>query len=98
MTATYRNPFQAGSATASALSDSSGVFTFDNPDSVELVVKVLDACGIGSGFWVFAAGLTDQEVFLTVIDTKTNEVRTYANPIGTKFVTVTDTAAFSTCP
>ena len=50
MTAIYRSPFASGAATAAGLSDSSGLFTFDNPDSVELVVKVLDACGIGSGF------------------------------------------------
>jgi streptogramin lyase len=97
-TATFSNPHGSGAASAASLSNSSGFFTFDNPDSVELVVKVLDACSIGSGFWVFAAGLTDQEVLLTVTDTATDEVRTYANPLGTKFVTVTDTAAFSTCP
>ena len=98
VTASYRNPRQSGPAAARNLSNSSGFFTFDNPDSVELVVKVLDACTIGSGFWVFAAGLTDQEVLLTVTDTATDKARTYANPLGTKFVTVTDTSAFFACP
>jgi streptogramin lyase len=97
-TATYRNRYGSGPAVGTMLSDSSGLFTFDNPDSIELVVKVLNACSFGQGFWAFAAGLTDQEVTLTVTDTVTNEFRTYTNPLGTAFVTVTDTAAFSTCP
>jgi streptogramin lyase len=97
-TATYRNPLGSGAAAAHGLSDSSGFFTFDNPDSVELVVKVLNACSFTPNIWVFAAGLTNQEVLLTVTDTKTRDVQTYSNPLGTTFVTVTDTTAFSTCP
>lgn len=97
VSATYRNQGGSGTAKAISLSDSSGFFTFDNPDSVELVVKVLNACSFTPNIWVFAGGLTNQEVTLTVTDTKTGAVRTYFNPLGTTFVTVTDTAAFSTC-
>jgi len=96
--ASYRSFYGSGKARAIARSDSSGYFTFENPDSVELVVKVLDACRFGGGVWVFAAGLTDQEVALIVTDTETGQVRRYSNPLGTTFVTVTDTSAFSTCP
>ncbi|HTO87142.1 MAG TPA: hypothetical protein VMR54_06385 [Thermoanaerobaculia bacterium] len=97
-TATYRNQLDSGTAKAEAISDSSGFFVFDNPDSVELVVKVLNGCGFTiPNFWVFAAGLTDQETTLTVTDRMTGAIRTYFNPLGNTFVTVTDTAAFSTC-
>jgi hypothetical protein len=42
------------------------------------VVKVLDGCNFTPNFWVFAAGLTDQEVLLTVTDTKTGATQIYA--------------------
>jgi len=99
VSATYRNRNGSGAGTAAALSNSSGFFTFGDPDNVELVVKVLDACALSpSNYWVFAAGLTNQETNLTVTDTKTGDRRTYANTLGTTFVTITDTGAFSACP
>ncbi|HTO87140.1 MAG TPA: hypothetical protein VMR54_06375 [Thermoanaerobaculia bacterium] len=97
-TATYRNGIGSGTATAVAISDATGFFTFDDADSAELVVKVLNACSFSPYIWVFVGGLTDQETTLSVTDTKTGVIRTYSNPLGTTFVTVTDTAAFSTCP
>ena len=36
-------------------------------------------------YWVFAAGLTNVEVTLTVTDLETQEVRTYTNPLGVAF-------------
>ncbi len=98
VTADYRNQFGSGAGTAVSLSDATGFYTFDNPDSVELVVKVLNACSFTPNIWVFAGGLTDQEVNLIVTDTRTNTQRIYFSPLGTKFVTVTDTSAFATCP
>jgi streptogramin lyase len=97
-TATYRSSFGSGDATAVGISDAAGFFTFSDPDSAELVVKVLDACAFSPYVWVFVGGLTNQETTLTVTDTKTGVNRTYFNPLGTTFVTVTDTAAFAACP
>jgi len=57
----------------------------------------MNACGI-NGYWVFAGGLTDVRVTLTVTDTQTGAVKTYTNPIGTPFQPIQDTSAFSTCP
>jgi hypothetical protein len=67
---------------------------------VEAVVKVLDACSFPGAprFWVFAAGLTNVEVVLTVTDTATGAVKTYTNPLNRAFQPVQDTAAFATCP
>ena len=88
----------SGDANAILPSADSGEFWFFNPGNTELLVKVLDACDAFGGFWVFAAGLTDVEVTLTVTDTQTNEERVYTNPLGGAFQPVLDTAAFATCP
>ncbi|MEO1083241.1 MAG: carboxypeptidase-like regulatory domain-containing protein, partial [Acidobacteriota bacterium] len=67
--------------------------------NIELIVKVLDACGEPfDRFWVFAAGLTNVEVRLQVTDTVTGEVRVYLNPQDQPFQPIQDTAAFKTCP
>jgi len=98
VTATYSNQFGGGAAKAIVVSDATGFFTFDNPASVELVVKVLDACSFSPDFWVFLGGLTNQQATVSARDTKTGQIRTYFNPLGTTFVTVADTSAFATCP
>ena len=75
----------------------SGYFWFFEPDNVELAVKTLNGCGINGHYWLFAGGLTDVEVTLTVTDTVSGEIRTYASPLGQVFQPITDTAAFPTC-
>jgi hypothetical protein len=80
--------------------DDSGSFWFFSPENSELVVKVLDACDLAGSnrFWVFAAGLTNVEVTLTVTDTRTGQVREYENELGEPFQPILDTSAFATCP
>lgn len=89
--------FQAGSASGTAsvvkLTDETGYLWFFDPKNVEAVVKVLDACGLNNHFWVFAGGLTDVNVVLTVTDTQTGNVKTYTNPQGTAFRPIQDTNA-----
>jgi hypothetical protein len=46
---------------------------------------------------VFAGGLTDVEVTLTVRDSETGKVTSYHNPQGTPYQPVQDTSAFATC-
>jgi hypothetical protein len=59
----------------------------------------LDACSGSSGYyWVFAGGLTNVHVGLTITDTFTGVVRTYTNPQNTAFQPIQDTSAFATCP
>jgi len=84
-------------ASAVAITADTGYFTFLNPNNVEIVAKVVNACGLGS-FWVFAAGLTNQGVGIRVRDTQTGEIKEYINPIGRPFPPLQDTAAFATCP
>jgi hypothetical protein len=79
------------------LTSDTGSFWFFSPTNVETVVKVLDGCGVDSSFWVFAGGLTNVDVVMTVTDTQTGAVRTYTNPQGSAFLPIQDTAAFAAC-
>ncbi len=98
--AKWQTDTDAGDATAILASGLSGEFWFFNPANTELIVKVLDACDDPdfNSFWVFAAGLTNVDVTLTVTDTATNTSREYRNDLGENFQAVLDTAAFSACP
>ena len=80
-----------------AVSDTadSGRFWFFDADNTELVVKVLDGCGVNDRYWVFASGLTDVEVLVTVSDTQTGQTRRYFNPRGKAFLPVQDIEAFA---
>jgi hypothetical protein len=80
------------------LTPESGYFWFFDPSNVELVVKVLDACAIGSGPWFFGAGMTTVGVQLKVTDTLSGAVKNYGSASGTPFPPILDTSAFSDCP
>jgi hypothetical protein len=89
----------SGDGSAVSLTSDSGYFWFFNASNVELIVKVLNACALPGGkFWVFAGGLTNVGVTLTVTDSQSFTTQTYTNPAGTAFVAVQDTSAFATCP
>ena len=80
------------------LTGDTGAFWFFSPSNVEVVVKVLNGCGLNSRYWTFAGGLTDVNVILTVTDTQTGAVKTYINPEGIPFEPIQDTNAFTSCP
>ena len=89
-----------GSGHAVKLTGDSGYFWFFDAANIELVVKVLNGCGIGDGaYWVFGAGLTNVQVVLNVKDEQTGVIYTSTNPQGVAFVPVQDTNAFpNSCP
>jgi hypothetical protein len=88
-----------GPGQAVPMSADTGNFWFFGADNVELVVKVLNGCALPNpSYWVFASGLTNVGVDLTVTDTKTGIAKTYRNPVNQPFVAIQDTAAFATCP
>jgi hypothetical protein len=97
--AEWRTPQgRTGRARAVPLTADTGYFWFFGEANVEAVVKVLDACtGANPRFWVFAAGLTNVEVDLTVADTIAGTTRAYHNVLRTPFQPIQDTAAFATC-
>jgi hypothetical protein len=93
--AAWRTPQgAAGTATAFQATDDAGTFTFFSGNNLELVTKVVDACGLLGKVWFFASGLTNVGVDITVTDTFTGQARTYHNPVGTPFQPILDTAAF----
>lgn len=99
VTARWRTPQgTSGAGQAVSLTEDTGYFWFFNADNVEVIVKVLDVCiPPFDRFWVFAGGLTNVEVELTVRDTVTGAVKTYTNELGEPFQPIQDTDAFL-CP
>ncbi len=88
-----------GSGTPVKLTDDSGYFWFFDPSNIEIVLKVLNGCGLNNAYWVFAAGLTNVGVDLQITDTQTGIVYDKHNPVGTAYAPVQDTSAFPTsCP
>lgn len=88
---------RTGSGHPLALTGDTGTFWFFDAANLEMVVKALDGCGVNGSFWIFAGGLTNVQVDLTVTDTAAGTVRTYRNPQGAAFQPIQDTRAFSTC-
>jgi hypothetical protein len=95
--------FDAGSAGAGAaqvvkLTSDTGYLWFFASSNVEAVIKVLNGCGLNSHYWVFAGGLTNVKVVITVTDTLHGTSQTYRNPSNTIFQPIQETSAFATCP
>jgi len=87
-----------GSPVPAAVSPDSAVLWFFDPSNWEMLVKVLDGCGLNQRVWVFAAATTNVAYTLTVTDTITGKFKTYQNPAGQAAAAITDTDAFATCP
>ena len=87
-----------GAGQAVELTPDTGYFWIFDAANVEVVIKLLNACGFNDRYWAFIAGLTDVEIDLIVEDTQESVVRMYESPLGAAFDPVTDTSAFDTCP
>jgi hypothetical protein len=98
VSATYSTGTSSGQASALKLTADSGYLTFFNASNIEVVIKVLDACGLNSRYWVYAGGLTNVNTVITVRDTKTGTVKTYTNPANTPFQPIQDSGALAVCP
>ncbi len=96
---TWKTPDgHTGAGQAVPLTADTGYFWFFDAANVEMVIKVLNACGYNSRFWVYAGGLTNVQANVTVTDTMTGAAKTYINPQGTPFKPIQDVSAFATCP
>jgi hypothetical protein len=98
VTAHWETATQSGTATGVALTDDTGYLWFFGADNVEVVVKVINGCGLNHAYWFFAGGLTNVKVDITVTDTAHGISKTYHNLQNTAFQPIQDTAAFVTCP
>jgi hypothetical protein len=94
----WQSTSASGAGTAIPGTSDTGQFWFFNASNVEMVIKVLNGCGINNRYWVFAGGLTDVSVTMTVTDMKNGTVKTYQNPQKTPFKPIQDVLAFATCP
>ena len=95
--ASYDSAAATGDGSAVGLTTDTGYFWFFSPSNVEIVVKVINGCGVNANYWVFAGGLTDVGVTLTVSDTQTGVTRSYRNVRGTAFLPLQRTADFGVC-
>ena len=75
--------------------DDSGLFRFFDPENWEILIKVLDGCGINGRMWVLGASTTDLGYRIVVTDTVTGESRSYENEPGRPAPAIVDTEAFS---
>ena len=73
----------------------SGLFRFFDPLNWEILIKVLDGCGINGRMWVLGASTTDLGYRILVTDTVTDESRSYVNEPGQPAPAIVDTEAFS---
>jgi virginiamycin B lyase len=74
-----------------------GLFWFFSADNPEMLIKVLDGCGVNRRFWIFYAAGTNVGFTVTVTDTQTGMQKTYTNALGTAAPPVQDTSALP-CP
>ncbi|HEV2062981.1 MAG TPA: trypsin-like peptidase domain-containing protein, partial [Thermoanaerobaculia bacterium] len=98
VTAAWQTATASGDGMGVQQTPDTGYFWFFNNANVEMVVKVLNGCSTNNRYWVFAGGLTNVRVAVSVTDTQNGNVRTYVNPINVPFQPIQDTAAFATCP
>ncbi|HUP24375.1 MAG TPA: hypothetical protein VNB06_15695 [Thermoanaerobaculia bacterium] len=70
----------------------SSLFWFFSPDNWEMLLKVLDGCGINDHWWVFFAAATNVGYEVVVSDDELGSV-TYTNPLGKLAPAVTDIGA-----
>ncbi len=95
----FRTPQgQMGMGVAEQIRDFSGTFSFFNPDNLEMLVKVIDACALNDRFWLFYGATTNVEFNLLVTDTLRNVTQVYPNPLNSPAPPIQDTDAFATCP
>ena len=86
----------AGSVVHEGTNDS-GLFTFFNLENWEVLIKVLDGCGVNGHVWVYGASTTDLGYSIRVTDTVTGVVKEYRNDPGLPAPAITDATAFQAC-
>jgi streptogramin lyase len=100
-TVTFNSGTQSGNGTAIDLTSlgvtQGGMFWFFGQDNPEMLIKVLNGCGVNNEYWIFYAATTNVGFNVTVTDIQSGNKKTYSNTIGTAAVPVQDTSALA-CP
>lgn len=94
----WQTATDTGDATVQVRNPGSGIFSFFDPNNWEVMLKVINACGFNSRWWVFTASGTNVFYKLSVYDTVGSAQKIYINWAGPPAPAVTDTDAFATCP
>lgn len=86
-----------------AHNDIYGIFSIPaitgNASNPEVIVKMVDASGIGQNYWVFYAALTDLNYTLAVKESATGRTKSYSDAkVGTTVCGKFDTAGFEFTP
>lgn len=91
---------QTGIAFGCQMTRSAGYFFFFDRGNVEIPLKMLNACfgGNPASHWVFAAGLTNFGVEISIFDLATGVRKSYLNPTGRTFVSIIDQQTPFPCP
>ncbi len=76
----------------------SGLFSSSSQEEPELLLSVLDRCGVNGHYWLSLASATDLELTVRVRDTLTGRTRVYSNPAGSTPASLRDVEAFDACP
>jgi len=97
--ALWQTESASGNGTVASFTTSdSGIFWFFAASNWEVVVKVLNGCGVNNRWWVFTSGLTNQHYELEVTDYKSAITKRYFNYQGVIAPQTQDVDAFATCP
>jgi chitinase len=99
VTVAYASATQSGNGTAIPLTDlgiaDGGLFWFFSAADPEMLVKIINGCGLNDSFWLFYAAGTNVGLTVQVTDTKTGQQLAFTNPLGTAAPPVQDTSAFA---
>ncbi len=85
----------SGTMGHNVLSANNAAFYFQDNTNLELFVKMLNACGANGTYWVFASGLTNQGIEVTIEDSLSDRTLTISNPLGRLFPSFVSTTANS---
>jgi hypothetical protein len=95
VTVDWASTVTAGQGNRVPLTSDTGSFWFFSSNNLEVFVKIVDGRGFNGHFWVYASGLTNVEVTLTITDTLTGATWTRHSPYGTALPPFQDIEAFA---
>ena len=88
-------PTGAGKVVYEGTNDSGLFYFFEPGDNWEVLIKVLNGCGLNDRVWVYGASATTLGYSIRVTDTETGEVRNYRKDPGEPAAAISDVGAFT---